>query len=62
MNSRKGYGMKIYNFHLKAGKKFREALDRALENHGLTQSKAIRWAVLHADFSEYNSSWQRRRR
>lgn len=26
-----------------------------MENHGLIQSKAIRWAVLHADFSEYNS-------
>lgn len=55
MNTRKGYGTKIYDIHLKVGQKTRDKLDQALEKYNLSQSKAIRWAVLHADFSEYNS-------
>lgn len=55
MNTRKGYGTKIYDVHLKVGKETRDKLDHVQEEYGLTQSKAIRWAVLNADFSDYSS-------
>lgn len=56
MNTRKGYGTKIYDIHLKVGQKTRDKLDQVQEEYGIPQSKAIRWAVLNADFGGYGSS------
>ncbi|MCH3982454.1 MAG: hypothetical protein LKE41_11260 [Prevotella sp.] len=55
MNNRKGYGTKIYDYHLKAGQRFKDTLDWVRETYHLIQSQAIRYAVLHVDYSGCNS-------